>query len=182
MSRAVLISINPKWCQKIVDGEKTIEVRKTRPNLETPFKCYIYCTYGEGLIEYSDPIYPNHLVGKRVSKDNTWGNCCNGMVIGEFVCEHLSYVEADIDVFGQRHLYNTAFLQHRMCLSDDELFHYLYQGTGKKNGGWAWHIRKLCLYYGQKELSEFTGLRKTKFGYMPYEIKKAPQSWCYVED
>ena len=44
MSKAVMISIRPKWCEKIASGEKTIEVRKTRPKLETPFKCYIYCT------------------------------------------------------------------------------------------------------------------------------------------
>lgn len=37
---AVLISIRPKWCEKIISGEKTIEVRKTRPKMDTPFKCY----------------------------------------------------------------------------------------------------------------------------------------------
>ena len=42
--KAVLISIQPKWCELISNGKKTIEVRKTRPMLETPFKCYIYCT------------------------------------------------------------------------------------------------------------------------------------------
>lgn len=30
--------------ENICSGEKTIEVRKTRPKLETPFKVYIYCT------------------------------------------------------------------------------------------------------------------------------------------
>ena len=44
MSKAVMLSIRPKWCEKIASGKKTIEVRKTRPKLETPFKCYIYCT------------------------------------------------------------------------------------------------------------------------------------------
>lgn len=44
MSRAVLVSIRPKWCEKIINGEKTVEARKTRPKLQTPFKCYIYCT------------------------------------------------------------------------------------------------------------------------------------------
>ena len=34
--KAVLISIRPQWCEKIASGEKTIEVRKTRPKLETP--------------------------------------------------------------------------------------------------------------------------------------------------
>ena len=42
--KSVLISIRPKWCELIASGKKTIEVRKTRPNIETPFKCYIYCT------------------------------------------------------------------------------------------------------------------------------------------
>ena len=44
MSKAVMLSIRPKWCEKICVGEKTIEVRKTRPKLETPFRRYIYCT------------------------------------------------------------------------------------------------------------------------------------------
>lgn len=44
MDKSVLISIRPKWCEKITSGEKTIEVRKTRPKLDTPFRCYIYCT------------------------------------------------------------------------------------------------------------------------------------------
>ena len=42
--KAILISIRPKWVEKIASGEKTIEVRKTRPKIEMPFKCYIYCT------------------------------------------------------------------------------------------------------------------------------------------
>ena len=46
MSKAVLISIRPKWCEKIANGNKTIEVRKTRPKMDTPFKCYIYCWCG----------------------------------------------------------------------------------------------------------------------------------------
>ena len=40
--KAVLMSIRPKWCELIANGKKTIEVRKTRPKMETPFKCYIY--------------------------------------------------------------------------------------------------------------------------------------------
>lgn len=42
--KSVLISIRPEWCGKIASGEKTVEVRKTRPKLDMPFKCYIYCT------------------------------------------------------------------------------------------------------------------------------------------
>ena len=38
------MSIQPKWCELIASGKKTIEVRKTKPKFETPFKVYIYCT------------------------------------------------------------------------------------------------------------------------------------------
>ena len=43
MAKAVLISIRPEWVEKILAGEKALEVIKTRPNMGTPFKCYIYC-------------------------------------------------------------------------------------------------------------------------------------------
>jgi predicted transcriptional regulator len=51
--KAVLISVRPKWCEKIVSGEKTIEVRKTRPKMNPPFKCYIYkCGNGKVIGEF----------------------------------------------------------------------------------------------------------------------------------
>ena len=46
--KAVLISIRPEWVDKILAGKKTLEVRKNRPNMGTPFKCYIYCTNNGG--------------------------------------------------------------------------------------------------------------------------------------
>lgn len=42
MSKAVLISIRPQWCDKIIGGEKAIEIRKTRPKMETPFSAISY--------------------------------------------------------------------------------------------------------------------------------------------
>lgn len=68
MSKAVLISIRPQWCDKIIGGEKAIEIRKTRPKMETPFKCYIYCTRSG---------VARGAFGKQ------------GKVIGEFVCEQI---------------------------------------------------------------------------------------------
>ena len=55
--KAVLISIKPKWCDLIRRGRKTVEVRKTCPKLEVPFKVYIYETMdggrGSGLVSAS---------------------------------------------------------------------------------------------------------------------------------
>lgn len=42
--QAVMLSIKPKWCELIAKSQKTVEVRKTKPKLKPPFKCYIYCT------------------------------------------------------------------------------------------------------------------------------------------
>ena len=50
MSKAVLISLHPEWCEKIINGQKTIEVRKTRPKMNPPFKCYIYRSVQGGVI------------------------------------------------------------------------------------------------------------------------------------
>ena len=76
--KSVLISIQPKWVEKIVKGEKTIEVRKSRPKIETPFKCYIYCTYGKE--------NENYMLGKR------------GKVVGEFVCDWITEITPSCDI------------------------------------------------------------------------------------
>lgn len=70
MSKAVLISIRPGWCEKIANGEKTIEVRKTRPKLETPFKCYIYCTKSPPYLVLGDVFRGkgNFVAGQEVRK------------------------------------------------------------------------------------------------------------------
>ena len=46
--KAVLMAIHRKWCEKIFRGEKTVEVRKIAPNLETPYKVYVYQTKNRG--------------------------------------------------------------------------------------------------------------------------------------
>ena len=78
---AVLISIHPKWCELIASGKKTVEVRKTKPKIATPFKVYIYCTKpNTGSTEDRFYIYlPPHDTPKQV----------NGKVIGEFVCDKI---------------------------------------------------------------------------------------------
>lgn len=90
MSRAVMLSVHPKWCEKIASGEKTIEVRKNRPKTETPFKCYIYCTVemaGYDALWVLDAPTREEYSFMAVSAylENPKGaNKGNGKVIGEF--------------------------------------------------------------------------------------------------
>ena len=170
MSEAVLISIQPKWCELIASGKKTIEVRKTRPNLETPYKCYIYCTKSRALQFWINPRYSyadDH-------SHNQFDRCGSGKVIGEFVCGRVFDIEFDEDE-GYNETYTP--LGFSDCLTDAEFDRYLCA-----KDGCGWHISALKIYDEPKKLSEFTGLRKIKFGYAPYEIKRPPQSWCYVEE
>lgn len=98
MSKAVLMSIQPKWCQLIIIGKKTIEVRKSRPKLETTFKVYIYCT-----------------------KDKKYSGDAQGKVIGEFLClaiEDYQYVRSD-------YIEEEGLLCSCACLDSYELHSYL---------------------------------------------------------
>ena len=160
--KSVLISIQPKWCELIASGKKTVEVRKTRPKIEPPFKCYIYCTntktMGDLILckskENADLFGYNSVKGINKGFAEIEDIQLKGKVIGEFICNGFTYIEAGYDTNGNRHLYNTAFIEHRMCTSDNELFEYLYKSR-EKCGGWAWHISDLVIYEQPKELSEF---------------------------
>ena len=153
MSKAVLISIQPKWCELIASGKKTVEVRKSRPKIDTPFKVYIYCTKApKGWVH----------IGKNLQLDTK--------VIGEFMCK-------EIEELKRNTIFNAPALYSQSRLTRDEYFGYIGNKTA-----YIWYISDLKIYGKPKELSEFEDLRKTKFGYEPVEIKRAPQSWCYVEE
>ena len=191
MSKAVLISIRPKWCEKIVNGEKTIEVRKTRPKLETPFKCYIYCTMNHPYISVSCGKLDNLNY-----RTNTVGRC-NGKIIGEFTCDRIYKIDKDSTDFlfkaGGLSVYKQAAEEKcGLCatMTDDELLGYLghYQGYG-------WHIADLRIYDTPRDLGEFKPVCRVDAGCcacLHYDyakmdcgekvISRPPQSWCYVED
>lgn len=188
--KAVLISIRPKWCEKIVNGEKTIEVRKTRPKLETPFKCYIYCTKDAKKQFWTGPKYSytdDH-------SHNAFDKCGNGKVIGEFVCDWIyQYSSAD-------HLYGVDISHEDMarqsCLTRKQIEAYELKNAPEEGysyiGVFGWHISGLKVYDKPRELSRFVKPYDAKECPKPTVIecgdctkcylKRAPQSWCYVEE
>lgn len=163
-----MISIKPEWCELIAKKQKTIEVRKTRPKIKTPFKCYIYETKG---------LY----IGS--------GGCLfqgSGKVIGEFVCDDISknYVRYD----PQKDEYGYWTLLDDSCLTKNQLMEY-----GKCHTLFGWHISDIVIYDKLKEISEFRKATKRCFyddlgcaipncdDCTECNITKPPQSWCYVE-
>lgn len=141
MNKAVMLSIKPDWCSLIAIGEKTVEVRKTRPKIEPPFKCYIYETKAESEIPWVDE--DGHFIYKG-----------RGAVIGEFVCDHVIPIYNDTllsaDIPDELMLENLS-----PCLTDREIKEYL----GDRSRGYGWHISDLVIYDTPRPLSDF-GLKR----------------------
>ena len=178
--RGVLISIEPTWCCLIASGRKTVEIRKTAPKIKTPFKCYIYCT-------------------KAKTKDEVLTSCNdltdvrNGKVIGEFVCDKIDrHGKTDLIIKEDRENATKG-----SCVSRSELYTYLgafpiTTSSDKKLDFFCWHISDLRIYEKPKDLGDFRKYScNCPFPYIytapcekcdEKEIKRPPQSWCYVEE
>lgn len=199
--KAVLISIQPKWCEKIAAKWKTMELRKSMPNIPVPFKCYIYQTRHSWAFKLLRSLKLYNL------SDTLAGGF--GKVIGEFVCDH---------ILGHCEMANADIAEYQSKVRRDKILEY---SGGKEVYGW--HISDLVIYDDPKPLSEFhrpappveelddklcNYCRPTGYGdlksvntpngvqmcegrwcddaYTKYienncVLYRPPQSWCYVE-
>lgn len=161
---SVMISIKPQYCELIASGRKTIEVRKTRPKTETPFKCYIYETKGKTDTPFMDEDGHIDFHGR-------------GQIIGEFICDEI----ISIKPFGFE---DVEEFEKQTCLNSAEVVKYL-------NGfyGYGWHISNLVIYDNPKELREFKKTCKETNLCYPDNCNRCgwnillrpPQSWFYIE-
>lgn len=205
--KAVMLSIRPKWCELIANRKKTVEVRKSRPKLETPFKCYIYCTKASAkhfFVEWSC------LTSRPRQSD-----MCK--VIGEFICDKIDSFDSDFDEWanscapagssiesmGWNKFLN--IIHGDACISDEELNRYFPENVN----AYLWHISGLKIYDEPKDLCEFSrfgfyGMGRSKvvcgnslcdnyirsYSYdEPPEcsidgcqLQRPPQSWCYIDN
>lgn len=158
--KAVLLSVQPKWCALIANGKKTVEVRKTIPKIETPFKCYIYQSKSKDRLMYvmkdGDENYGEIYHGKPVfiTTYSVYSNPYERKVIGEFICDA---------IISHCEMANADIAEQRGCIRREQLFEYA-------NGAelYGWHITDMKVYNKPKSLSEFG-------------LTRPPQSWRYVE-
>lgn len=211
MSKSIIQSIKPQYCELIAVGKKTIEVRKTRPKLDVPFKVYIYCTKNK------TPYFllPTYSKGNLTDSD-IWQRG-NGKVIGEYMCDEIyQYTTCD---FKDGMDIDDETMTRLSCLSKDEISDY--EISPGQFGVFGWHISDLKIYDKPKELSEFEIIDKEFLKECPYRIRvynnpdytngvllkgsyvcnnsfepdfcrgqcgatksltRPPQSWCYVEE
>lgn len=208
--KAVLLSIQPRWCGLIANGKKTIEVRKTRPKIETPFKCYIYQSKSKDQLMYvmkdGDENYGVIYHGKPVfiKTYSKYSNPYEQKVIGEFVCDEIReyYPISNIDPINKP--YGDDILASS-CVSAEELNDFAWSGSGYGKL-YGWHISNLKIYEQPKALEAFSpychfqnngycqcedecGCKKFMFN--PFGdvkdvmccnyVSQPPRSWCYVE-
>lgn len=169
--KCVMLSIRPKYCELIASGEKTVEVRKTKPKIDAPFKCYIYCTKGDWLTSVNGKVQKTNNMVIDLSADSKIEEL-NGKVIGEFVCDKI--------VEFENSWYDPAFgeTSELSCVGWEELALYL----GGKDIGYGWHITDLVIYDNPKDLNDFGRLIYNGDWYIFDRKRKPPMSWCYCEE
>lgn len=203
--KSVLLSVRPMFCELIANGYKTVEIRKTRPKLQTPFKVYIYCTEPKRWFRFSPSGRASDeslwLSNGKVEMCDGFKYWCdggdytnlNGKVIGEFVCDEIREIGFSPYNHGEYICEDQTYIK-QTGLTFDEMFEYL----GEKYG-YGWHISDLLIYDEPKELScfdkpcpkskcseckyyhDFNMEEPSYCGWYDYEITRPPQSWRYVE-
>jgi predicted transcriptional regulator len=207
--KAILLSIRPEWCDLIVQGKKTIEVRKTRPKLETPFKAYIYCTKApqqlitifkdgeetmDGEIHHGKPVFVKF---NKPLPDSIRGN--TQMVIGEFICDDIRRIGPEYCIVKED--IETAIAGS--CLSIKQVKEYAGWGIGMNYADmkdlYGWHISNFKLYKKPVKLKDFWAIQpcthrgdcctcrrwdaeKLICRGEAFGIERPPQSWYYVEE
>lgn len=193
--KAIMISIKPKWVAKILNGEKTIVVRKGTALYKAIQKLideygyadiYVYCTKEEELFYSID----NQKWYSAKNRKN-FKRLSNGVVKFKFRCYKVEEIRFD-----------DKEIQMKSCLTEDELFDYLfvnepYNEDMKK--GYAIHISNLEIFDEPKELNEFNALQRAKAtdcGYLKQckncgkrfnrchllkPLTKTPKSFIYIE-
>lgn len=99
--KAVLLSAQPQWCLLMANGKKLIELRKTKPNVPPPFKCYIYCTNKKPYLVWGDVFRGSwgteftFISGYSREKAEEIWSVFNGKVMGEFICDEIIDFESE---------------------------------------------------------------------------------------
>ena len=181
--KETMISVPPTICEKVANGDCTILVKKTRPKIDTPFKCYIYATKsGDRIVLKNDRVY-------EIAKNLT------GKVIGHFVCDRIDYWQYHY----KSDVMHIADMSELSCVSIEDLLKY---SNGGETTIYGWHISDLVIYDEPKELGEFEHSCPTNLKKKPYinclyckynfvgnrgnkcdcKVTRPPMSWCYVEE
>lgn len=175
-AKSILLSVKPEWVAKILNREKTIEIRKKFPKDYVGW-VYIYCSKGKN---NSGWVF------------NGFHERCDGKVVARFWCDEAEEIRFNGYFCPNDNEYTTPTkngikLMKLSCISLNELVAY-FDGKHKDTiVGKAIHISKLEIFDKPRELNEFKKRNELEFwqwnaGWEPYStLTKAPQNYCYIE-
>ena len=155
MNKVIILSIQPRWLEKILNGEKTIEIRKSMPKCDYPIDVYLYCTYGQLLVWDNDDILGfcgHYLAGEKVNSKRGYGNQANGKIVAKFTLNKVDKINncgSCFEIANESYAYTNA-IGNRSCLDFNDMKKYLNNGNG-----YAWHIDNLEIFDKPMELREF---------------------------
>lgn len=188
--KAIMISIKPKWVAKILNGEKTIEIRKTMPKCELPIDVYIYCTKDKPYLANATELFTGKYACISNDEVSYKEHNLNGKVVAKFTLNKVEEIEDCVDVLSTKSLDCMELLQ-KSCLMYEELHDYLPFRYDDSPRGYAIHISDLEIFDKPKELSEFRHVCELKnckakdkgcwYCGKHTRLNKAPQNMCYVE-
>ena len=207
--KSILISIKPEWVAKILNGEKTIEIRKTAPKCELPIDVYIYCTKEKSYLAYErhvqeyiicDTIEKLGEHGNEVSPTDTmcalqdWGVATNGHIVARFTLrevEEIIYIPCSLGLDERRKhgCYSCVFEDsNKPNFNKENYSDYFTKGSDDN----------YLVDCSKMKASQIHAYLKGKGGYAwhisdleifdepkklsDFGLKRAPQSWCYVEE
>ena len=167
-----MISIKPEYVAEILNGNKTIEIRKSLPKCDLPINVYIYCTKG-GRCIVKNPS------GRYVTIPNLDKNeYFNGKIVAKFTLSKIEQIRWNHDIIYGESLPRTKSLRISELLSQSRLFSDDLADYVGDSLSYAWQIDDLEIFDKPKEISEY----KPHYGYPTnHRLTRAPQSWQYIE-
>ena len=187
--KSILLSIKPQWVAKILNKEKTIEVRKQFPKDYVGW-VYIYCTKDKKNYLHWDWYDPPFVEEEWFVSNipDIWDDDrkningpFNGKVIARFWCDKVE----EILNYGLARRSESMMkeLLEKSCLTMSELNEYAPHKEYKENDFiYAIHFSKLEIFGKPKYLTEYyKSYVETEKGIYYQVLTKAPQNYCYIE-
>jgi len=197
--KAILLSVRPEHALNILNGKKTLELRKTIPHDFVGW-VYVYVTKAKPYLYHNllvtNPKY--EIVDKKLVLQEL-----NGLVVAKCVVDgytrlnHVQWVNQNTETYVAEGSFENEEILKSACLDITEVCAY---GHGRPL--YAWHIKRLEIFDKPMELKDFTTIHIPDDAIIEREengeeyfyrkgmqlwhnyfsrLTRAPQSWQYVE-
>jgi len=194
--KKLMISAHPEWVEKILNGEKTIEVRPWIPKGELPLEVLIYVTKRTLYFNSYENEWQTSKVDRKLLNPNLFHR--DGKVVAKFILNKAEDIEP---IFGYQTnesdsvvfcgIYTDSLTQEELikqsCIPN--LMYKVYdkweaEEYDEPRPTYAWKIDDLVIFDKPKELGEFVRANPCKSKHLPrlLPLTKAPQKMVWVEE